>query len=367
MAVSIRVRSICLVLGLGIPSGVLGQSPPQTPHQAPHQDPAQAPTEAATPADEATPAAEATGGADASSAGIAADPAVLEEARGHFAQGVAFAEAGNCNGAIGEFLAAHRLIPRANALYNVAQCQERLFRYGLAIQYYERYLAEAAADAPDRPAVEAALRTLGNLLATLDIAANAKAEVWVDDRLAGEAPGEVLVPAGGHTIELRAKGFLPGRREVRVVGREEISLSFTLEKARTTVRVTETTGLSPLVFWSGLTATVVSAGLGTVFAIDLGDIHSRGTSLPAEHPERGRLQEDAESAQLTADIFFGTSLVLGVATVVVGLLTDWDGSAEDKAGPTAPTQGDGAAQTARWRLRPLAGTTQAGLRLEGQL
>lgn len=323
------------------------------------------PGEAATveaPGDQPEAAADASSAGVAGAAPIAADPQVLEEARAHFKQGVAFADAGNCNGAIGEFLAAYQLIPRANALYNVAQCQERLFRYDLAIQYYKRYLDEAEADAPDRTAVEAALRTLGNLLATLHVHSNVKAEVWVDDRMAGEAPGDVLVPAGGHSVELRAEGFIPARTEVRVVGREEVGVELKLVKARTTVRVTETTGLHPALFWSGAAATLISASIGTYFAVRVGQLHSEGLDLPARHPDRQQYQDDTESAQLTADIFFGTAAVLGVATTVVAFVTEWD----DEAPPKPGDEGDGEAET-RLRWVPLAGAGRAGLLLEGRL
>ena len=86
-----------------------------------------------------------------------ASPEVVEQAKQHFRQGVAFAESGNCDGAVVEFEAAYKMIPRPNALYNIAQCQERLFRYDLAVQYYERYLREAPPEAEDRAAVSAAL------------------------------------------------------------------------------------------------------------------------------------------------------------------------------------------------------------------
>jgi tetratricopeptide (TPR) repeat protein len=172
--------------------------------QAPSAEPI---LEPAGPAAPAAPAAEPTAPV-AISDEPAAEPAVLEEARGHFRQGMAFAEAGNCGAAIQEFEAAYALVMRASALYNIAQCEERLFRYDLAIRYYERYLQEADPDAEDRSAVQAALGTLRNLLGVVHITSNVKAQVWIDDRLAGEAPGDVYVPAGGHSLELRADGFM---------------------------------------------------------------------------------------------------------------------------------------------------------------
>lgn len=320
------------------------------------QEPAVQPTEPEAPADAAQPDPAVEGGTQSQE--VAASPEVLDKARGHFKQGVAFADTGDCGGAIVEFEAAYKLIPRPNALYNIAQCQERLFRYDLAIQYYERYLQEAPADAPDRSAVEAALKTLGNLLGILHIQSNVPAEVWIDDRLAGEAPGDVYVPAGGHSLELRAEGYIPSRTEVRLVGREEVDLSLKLIKARTTVKVTETTGLDPTLFWVGVGATVVAAGVGGMLAVRVGSLHSEAELLPGVDPQREQARKDIEGAELLADIFFGGAAVLAVGTTIVAFLTEWEAP---QSGPAEATD-----ETAL-RLRPAAAPGYAGFELRGAL
>ena len=88
---------------------------------------AQAP-EPAAPVDEVTPDAPP-------SVPPAPDPS--DEARERFMQGLELARAGNCEGAITEFEASYTLVPRPNTLYNIAQCQEQLNRYDLAIRYYD--------------------------------------------------------------------------------------------------------------------------------------------------------------------------------------------------------------------------------------
>lgn len=313
----------------------------------------------ATVAPAGEPAAAAAAPA-ASDAPVEAEPAKLEEARKHFRQGVAFAEAGNCGGAIVEFQAAYDAVPRPNALYNIAQCQERLFRYDLAIRFYEEYLRVAPADASDRPAVQAALGTLRNLLGVVAVASNVPAEVWVDDRLAGEAPGDVFVPAGGHTLEARAKGYLAERAEVKLVGGQRVEVAFTLEKARTTVHVTQTTGLDPIVFWAGVGATAVTAGVGGFFALRVSSLHSDAEKIPAVSPERASARGDIEDAELLADLFFGTSLVLAVGTTVVGFLTKWEAS------ETPPADaGAGSAGALGLRVAPVASADGAGVVLGG--
>jgi len=288
------------------------------------------------------------------------DPVAVEQARQHFRQAVAFAEAGDCGAAIVEFEAAYALVPRPNALYNIAQCEERLFRYDLAIRFYERYLQEAPADAPDRPAVNAALSTLRNLLGIVTVHSNVPAEVWVDDRLAGAAPGEVLLPSGGHSLELRAKGYIPARTEVRLVGRQRIELTLELEKAQTTVRVTETTGLDPTLFWIGTGATAVTAVIGVVFAGRVVSLQEDALELPEQDPERSERREDVEDAELTADIFFASAALLAVGTTIVAFVTDWDGE-------KPPPPGIETGTTARLRVAPLVVRGGGGLQLGGAL
>jgi tetratricopeptide (TPR) repeat protein len=293
------------------------------------------------------------------------DPVAVEQAKQHFRQAVAFASAGDCGAAIVEFEAAYELVPRPNALYNIAQCEERLFRYDLAIRYYERYLLEAPPDAVDRPAVNAALGTLRNLLGTVTVHSNVPAEVWVDDRLAGEAPGDVLLPSGGHSLELRAKGYIPARAEVRVVGRQRTALTLELEKAQTTVQVTETTGLDPTLFWIGTGATAVTAVIGVVFAGRVVSLQEDALELPEQHPDRSERRSEVEDAELTADIFFASAALLAVGTTIVAFVTDWDGDADEHRTPDV--DGSGSDSTARLRVAPLVVRGGGGLQLGGSL
>lgn len=262
----------------------------------------------------------------------------FEEAKARFRQGLSLARTGDCRAALAEFDASYNLVPRASTLYNIAQCQEQLFRYDLAVAYYERYLAEAESDAPDRPAVEQAMRTLKNLLGTISVASNVEAEVWLGDRIVGQAPGDVLVPPGTHQLELRASGYLPSRKEVQIAGRQQITVSFDLEKAEQQINQTveqnieqhyavtrvEERGLSPMIFWGGLAGTMVAAGVGGIFGLQAMQARDDADNLDPRLPKDDQIS-DIEDNALLADIFFGTAGVLAVASTVAFLLTDWDG------------------------------------------
>lgn len=287
------------------------------------------------------------------------DPALVAKARHHFRQGVAFTEAGNCEGAIVEFEASYRMVPRASSLFNIAQCHEQLHTYDLAIQYYERFMQESEPDDEERPSVEGALRTLRNLLGTVHIGSNVPAHVWIDDRLAGNAPGDVLVAAGRHILELRADSYLPQRTEIQVAGREEIEVDLVLIKARTTIHITEQSGLDPLVFWSATGATVITGIVGTVFGLSALSAQTQADDRDPYDPQRAKFADDMTTAARNADILFAVTGVLGVATVVVAFLTNWDTE-------TAPVTTSDEPPPAV-SLVPTIGTDHAGLQLRGAL
>lgn len=389
----IVLRTVCRVLPLAallLAATALAQpTPPATPpaEPAPPAPPAQ-PAQPAQPTQPAQqedagrgastePAAPATAGvgpggeaaarpAEAPAtqpAPIAADPETLTKAKGHFKQGIAFASSGDCSAAIVEFQAAYAIIPRPNMLYNIAQCQERMFRYDLAVKYYDRYLAEAPADAPDRMAVEAALKTLGNLLGSVSITSNVPAQVWVGERLAGEAPGEapgeVLLPAGRHTIELRAEGYIPGRQEVSIVGHDTAELTFKLVKAQTTIEVTETTGVPPYLFWSGVTATIAAGVVGGAFALQAQARFDDADALDRFDPRRAAAKSDIESSEFNADLSFAVAGALGLGTVIVAFMTDWDGEKRSNT--------EAAAAQATLKLSPVIAPGRLGLHLGGSL
>lgn len=276
------------------------------------------------------------------------DPEELARAKQHFKQGRAFADTGNCRGAIVEFQAAFDLVPRPSALYNIAQCQERMFRYDLAIEYYERFLQLAGEDDPDRQAVLTAIRLLRGLLATVQVQSTVPAEVWVGDRLAGEAPGTLLVPGGTYTVELRAKGYEPERREITVIGQQQLSVAFEM-RALSTYE-----GLDPLYFYGTAGVSLALVAVGGVLGLHA--VTDRGTAddRDAELNTRQTIQDIRDKQQL-ADIFFGAAGVVAVGATVLYFMTDWDdGEQQDSSGASA-------------RLQPVIGPGSAGLILRGSL
>ncbi len=283
------------------------------------------PPEVATPPAGETPAASAT-----------TPTPEEEEARSRFRQGLVLARGGDCGAALAEFEASYRLVPRPNTLFNMAQCEERLHRYDLAVQQYEEYLGVAPPEAEDRDTVMATLESLRGLLGTIHVEVNTPADVWLGDRIVGVAPGDVLVPGGRHALELRATGYLPERREVEVAARQRMELSVTLTTAEThienttientTIEETHVTIERPpvplAVFATGVTLTALTAIGGLAAGVNALVTHDQ---VAARDPRLPRDTSGIRDSALAADVLYVTAGVLAVGTIVLGVLTDFGG------------------------------------------
>jgi tetratricopeptide (TPR) repeat protein len=91
----------------------------------------------------------------AAPAAAQAPPTQADEdaAKAHFLAGSAYYEQANYADAVKEFIEAHRLSKRADRLYNISVCYERLGRWDDAIASLQQYLTERP-EAPDRAVIE---------------------------------------------------------------------------------------------------------------------------------------------------------------------------------------------------------------------
>jgi hypothetical protein len=287
------------------------------------------------------------------STALAQDPPNVVQAREHLARGNLLLEQQNFDAALTEFQTAYDIVGehpvRHVILFNIGKAHERMFRYDLALEYYERYLVEGGPEATDRATVQATIATLQGLLATLDIQTNvASAEVWVDNRHVGTAPGDVRVDGGQHNIELRARGYAPGRRALQIAARTHETISLELDRV--------SAGISPAFFISGAALTAIAAGIGVGFgAVALGEQATINAHLSDDEQRFQVTQAQIDGMQqmaLIADIFYGAALVFGVASAVLIFVTDWGGSAP-------PPE-------SAFLLAPFATDTAAGLAAEGR-
>ncbi|MFO0684686.1 MAG: tetratricopeptide repeat protein [Sandaracinus sp.] len=290
-------------------------------------DAARAQDAAAEPSDAASPP---TAGADASTAEDAPPPPDprLVEAQDRVERGTALFDAGDYEAARAELLAAYELLDshpqRYVVLLDLAQCEERLFRYDDAIAYYRRYLEDAPEDASERGTVRHALGLLDALLGTVVVAVDGAPAsglvVWANDHQVATAPGAIRVPGGRVRIDVRADGFVPATAEVEVVARREVRVSLTL------VPVGSLSGLDPAIF-TGLAVTagaLTLLGVGLVVGAAVWDGNERAMErVLRDEAVPGRIQ----GVVLASDVSFAAAASVGLAALVTLFLTDFDGAA----------------------------------------
>ena len=80
-----------------------------------------------------------------------------DAAKAHFLAGQAYYEQADYSDAVKEFIEAHRLSHRADLLYNISVCYERLGRWDDAISSLNQYLTEKP-DAPDRAVIDSRIK-----------------------------------------------------------------------------------------------------------------------------------------------------------------------------------------------------------------
>jgi tetratricopeptide (TPR) repeat protein len=248
-------------------------------------------------------------------------PNRLDSARVAVARADALFAVQNYAMALSEFTRALALLegdPRERlVLHNIAVCYERLFRYDLALTYYQRYV-DSGVDDDERARVTAAIRALRKLLATLWIDSNVNAEIWIDDRRAGTTPQKVFVPAGAHVVELRATIRESARREVAVVAGENRRVHFELQA------LSQYTGIRSEYFWVGTGLTVAALATGSIFGVN-----ALSSTAAAERAAERRMSPAHEAAlarhqALVADLCLGAGAVLGIGTAILYFVTDWE-------------------------------------------
>lgn len=276
----------------------------------------------------------------------------FKEGKSHVEMAQKFFDGKDYSAALAEFEKAYDLLEghpmRAFVFYNVGRCYEMLFQYTKALEYYKRYLDEAGEDAEDRKTVEATLTALEGLLGTLEIAVNTDAEVWIDNRMVGKAPGTVLVPGGRHAVELRADGYELEKTEIQITAREAQQLSFELSE------ISDYKGLQKGLFWTsaGLSLACLGTGIGFGAAAIKNDRDGQDAD-PNLNQEN--LTDKIEKLSFTADIFYGAAAVFAVTSTILFFLTDWDSERADTSD-----------QTAKSMITPTFGANSAGIMWQGR-
>ena len=156
----------------------------------------------------------------------------MDDAKRHFAQGVALYNDGNFNAALAEFEAAYKIKQSPGVLYNMGLTQKSLFHYNEAIESLQQYLANDRKMPKERQKEVAQLiNEMKALLAqvTLNVIPDGAA-IKLDDRTIGQSPMKPYgIAAGNHTLEVIADGYKPQKKEIMISAGQPITLNLKLE------------------------------------------------------------------------------------------------------------------------------------------
>jgi len=160
-----------------------------------------------------------------------------KDAREHFLRGLAFAKAGACGSALGEFAASLRLFRTRAALTNTAVCLRELKRFVEARETYSTLLSESgnAITAEERATLEAELEGLSAQIGEIRVESEPQgAVVVIDAQQRGVTPlaAPIWVDAGVHSVRVFRPGFSSLEASVVVAGKQSSTVRAVLEPIR---------------------------------------------------------------------------------------------------------------------------------------
>lgn len=263
-----------------------------------------------------------------------ADVPITEEARTHFAAGVALLQdpkAPRYEDAYREFKAAYAASPSYKILGNLGLCAMKIERDAEAIEAYEKYLKEAGPELSqaERDQAQRDLLTLKTGVVTITVSSNPPGAYIEDVRTPIEgndvrnaygqanAPLTLGIRRGHHVITAHLDGYTDQRWEFEASGTTLPPHEFTLEKPVVAVApVAETTTSRPMptaAYVSGA-VTLGLVATGFVFGIAAVSAHNDFNSVN-DGLHQSQAQSDKNRGQtfnIVADSCFGAA-ILGAA------------------------------------------------------
>ncbi len=165
-----------------------------------------------------------------------ADSATETEARKLFREGVALHNDHDYSGALKKFREAYRLWKNPKILANIGTEAWELGNYPLAANSYERFLAQAAPDAPERPEVDKALKEVLPKVGTLRLKlSGAPHSVTIDGQPVDPKKSVVRVhlTPGRHRVEAVAESGSNAGQSVKLTAGSTVTVLLSLETAKT--------------------------------------------------------------------------------------------------------------------------------------
>ena len=259
----------------------------------------------------------------------------VRDAGKHFQRGVALFNEADYAGALAEFRRANELAPNAAVLYNIGQTQFQLRSYAAALGSFERYVAEAGANAEHRTEAQTAIETLRARVGKIDVTAPDGSEITIDDEVVGKTPiPPVLAAVGKRKVIATKDGRSSPPRFVEVSAGEVVKTELRVEESApsnpSTVS-TQTTSTTPasqknytpaIALWGATGALTAGSAIVGILAIkkgnDLDD--ARTTYNPnATVASRQAAIADAHSTAKTfavvSDVLIPLAAVAGAAAI----------------------------------------------------
>jgi len=282
---------------------------------------------------------------------VAAADKTPEKAKAAFGEGTELFTAGDYRGAADAFRLANEIAPNWKILYNIGQSEAAARRYGLALQAFERYLAEGGDEIPGDRQKEVLneVDRLRRMVGSVEVTAPPGAMILVDEVNRGQAPlpGALLVSAGlDHRIVVEKEGRTLLEKTIRVSGGQKTSVIVGAEPASSDVEAEQ--GEEPVresggeeedaapaedsdddrsnlwkAGWAVAAvggATLIAGGAvgGAMLSLD-GDLTKKCDQGICDPSDQGDL-EKRDNLALSADVLYGVggaALIAGVVMIIV--------------------------------------------------
>ncbi len=151
-----------------------------------------------------------------------------DQALEKFKSGTKLFNAGSYVEAADQFRGAYELKPSYKILYNLAQSETAAKRYGVALEAFEKYLADGGDDIEleRRDSVREEIKRLREMIGIVEIDAEEGAIIYVDGIKRGAFPTTRRIPVAGSVVhEIRATvNEQEIRKDIRVSGGDTITV-----------------------------------------------------------------------------------------------------------------------------------------------
>lgn len=243
--------------------------------------------------------------------------------------------------AFGAYVDSLQIVRSRNALFNAAIVLDELERYDEAFNYFSEYLRIEDVPEADREDAMRRRESLRARVAVLRVRTDPEgALVWVDRKdlaARGETPMELALPPGTHRLFIEKPEYESFEQSQALVLGESASVELTLEPVPVPapMAVVTPTPMPPepeerprlrnaAIGTAAGTLAAAAVGLGVSLRArtlrndyDSAAAQYRLTGDPADYQRAQDLADRTDRFNLTADVFWGATIALGVSSIVL--------------------------------------------------